>query len=89
MAQRWVSDAELPVGPPRERSFGMGCPSSHDRQHVCRVMEVELVVVDFANRVEGDERGDCEVAGQEEEKLIVCAEGIEEVEGLFLRRFRC
>jgi hypothetical protein len=54
----------------------MRCPSPHDRQHVCRVMKVELVVVDLANRVEGDERGDSEVAGQEEEKLVICTEGI-------------
>jgi len=39
-------------------------------------MAVELVVVDLADRVEGDERGDVQVAGEEEEKLVVCAKGI-------------
>jgi hypothetical protein len=43
----------------------MRCPSPHDCEDVRRVMEVELVVVDLADRVEGDERGDGEVAGEE------------------------
>ena len=48
-------------------------------------------MVDLADRVEGDERGDVEVACEEEYELGVCAEGIEEVEGLLflLSRLRC
>jgi hypothetical protein len=65
LAQRGVSDAYASVGSPWERNLGMRCPSPHDCEDVRRVMEVELVVVDLADRVEGDERGDGEVAGEE------------------------
>lgn len=77
LAQRWISDAEAPVGPPWECCLGVRRPSPHDCEDVCRVVVVELVVVDFADGIEGDQRGDGEVAGEEEKKLVVCAESIE------------
>jgi hypothetical protein len=89
LAQRWISRAETAIVSPRESNLGMRRPGPHDREDVCRVMAVELVVVNLADGVERDEGGDVEVAGEEEEKLVVCADGIEEVEGLLLCRLGC
>lgn len=53
-------------------------------------MAVELMVVDFADRVEGDQRGNAEVARQLQEKLVVRTKRGQDTEtgfGFVLRRW--
>jgi hypothetical protein len=78
-----VFGAQTSIVAPWEDNLRVRRPRTHDRKDMSRVVAVELVMVNLADRVKRDQRGNVQVACQQQKELVVRTKGGQDTERLF------